>query len=35
MTAKGYNISTLQELCKMRDGILYSGLNTQEIQCIN
>ena len=23
------NISTIQELCKMRDGILYSGLNTK------
>ena len=28
------NISTIQELCKMRDGILYSGLNTQEIQVL-
>ena len=28
------NISTIQELCKMSDGILYSGLNTQEIQVL-
>ena len=28
------NISTLQELCKMRDGILYSGLTTQEIEVL-
>ena len=28
------NISTIQELCKMRYGILYSGLNTQEIQVL-
>ena len=28
------NISTIQELCKMRDGILYSGLTTQEIQVL-
>ena len=28
------NISTIQDLCKMRDGILYSGLNTQEIQVL-
>ena len=28
------NISTIQELCKMRDGILYSGLNTKEIQVL-
>ena len=28
------NISTLQEFCKMRDGILYSGLTTQEIQVL-
>ena len=26
------NISTIQELCKMRDGISYSGLTTQEIE---
>ena len=26
------NISTLQELCKMRDGILYSGITTQDIE---
>ena len=31
---QGINISTIQELCKMRDGILYSGLNTQEIQVL-
>ena len=28
------NIYTIQELCKMRDGILYSDLNTQEIQVL-
>ena len=28
------NISTLQKLCKMRDGILYSGLTTQEIEVL-
>ena len=28
------NISTLQELCNMRDGILYSGLTTQEIEVL-
>ena len=28
------NISTLQELCKMRDGSLYSGLTTQEIEVL-
>ena len=28
------NISTIQELCKMRDGILYSGLTTKEIQVL-
>ena len=28
------NISTLQEFCKMRDGILYSGLTTQEIEVL-
>ena len=27
-------VSTLQELCKMRGGILYSGLTTQEIQVL-
>ena len=27
-------ISTLQELCKLRDGILYSGLTTQEIEVL-
>ena len=28
------NISTLHELYKMIDGILYSGLTTQEIQVL-
>ena len=28
------NISTQQELCKMRNVILYSGLITQEIEVI-
>ena len=28
------NVSTLQELCKMRDGILYSGLTTQAIEVL-
>ena len=28
------SIYTLQELCKMRDGILYSGLTTHEIQVL-
>ena len=31
---KRINISTLQELCKMGDGILYSGLTTQEIEVL-
>ena len=33
-SGKNMYISTIQELCKMRDGILYSGLNTQEIQVL-
>ena len=28
------NISTIQELCKMRDGILYSSITTQEIEVL-
>ena len=28
------NISTLQELCKLRDSILYSDLTTQEIEVL-
>ena len=28
------HISTIQELCKMRDGILYRGLTTQEIEVL-
>ena len=28
------NISPIQELCKMRDGTLYSGLTTQEIEVL-
>ena len=34
MTGQRINISTLQELCNMRDGILYSGLTTQEIEVL-
>ena len=34
IASKRINISTLQELCKMRDGILYSGLTTQEIEVL-
>ena len=29
------NIYTLQELCKMRDGIFYSDITTQEIEVLN
>ena len=28
------NISTLQELCKMRDGILYSDITIQDIEVL-